>query len=54
VKGAEWNVILSKNGPIKPLHHEDGMFPVLKGGKAVLKELVMSIDHLSSNNGSGT
>ena len=53
LKGAEWNVRLVNDGPIRSLHGADGLFPVLKEGKAVLKGLVMSMDHMSSNAGAG-
>ena len=53
LKGDDWNVRLLHDGPIKSLSNEDGVFPVLKGGKAVLKGLVMSVDQMSSNGGAG-
>jgi hypothetical protein len=43
MKGKEWNVKLLE-GPIKSLRNDEGTFPVLKGGKAVLKGLVMNMN----------
>ena len=49
MKDHEWNIRLKENGPVQSLRSDDGLFPVLKGGKAVLKGLVMIVDDTTSS-----
>lgn len=43
-----------EGGPISSHYGEDILFPVQKGGKAVLKGLVMNVEQMSSNSDTGT
>jgi hypothetical protein len=45
-QGDEWNIRLETNGPVGNLRNAGGVFPVLKDGKAVLKGLIMNVDHM--------
>jgi hypothetical protein len=51
-KDAEWNIELSKDGPMQS-PFDDGMFRVLKEGKAILKGLFANVDQVSSDDGAG-
>ena len=50
----EWNIMLENGGPVLPLHNDSRLYPVKKGGKAVLKDLIMNSDQQPSTSATGT
>ena len=49
----DWNIVLEEGGPIISQYGEDILFPVQKGGKAVMKGLVMNAENVSSDSDTG-